>query len=425
MPSLLKHTLAGVVPNPKTPSQSEKKGVLGALVQRGWMISRSAVEGFIDNNDLLWASALTYTVSLSIVPVLALAFSALKGFGYAERLRPMIEHYVALGSTTTADQLMHYINNVNAAALGSVGGAFLLVTVISTMGTIEQAFNTIFQVPSSRSYIRRFADYLSVLFTVPILLVAALATTTLFSIKILNMPLLGTLTPYLLVWAGLFFLFVFFPYTKVGYGAALFGSFVTALVFQIAQWGYIHFQVGTSHYHAIYGALATIPIFLVWTYLAWSIVLFGAELTAAADRSIAEFLVEPRSPDFPRAAALHLMLRLAEYQVSGGEPVNVEQLALELRSSLDSVQQIVKGLADAGLVVEADAEKTLGERRVYLCRSAGAISLASVVEFGVPTNGQGVVDPRIRKILDIMDHSHQEALSRITLEDLLSKPAAE
>src|SRR5689334_7442423 len=103
-------------------------------------VVRVAVVNFIDNDDLLWASALTYTVTLSIVPILALAFSVLTGLGLTARLRPMIERYLALGSKQTADALMSLVGHVNAATLGSVGGVALLITVLSTLGTIESAF---------------------------------------------------------------------------------------------------------------------------------------------------------------------------------------------------------------------------------------------------------------------------------------------
>src|SRR5208337_1416413 len=123
------------------------------------------------------------------------------------------------GLGPSSSQLMGYVENVNAAALGSAGGAFLLITVISTMGTVEQALNTI----------------LSVLFTVPFLIVAALGVTAVFSVRISHFPFITQLLPYLFVWAGFFFLFIFFPYTKVKYVPALIGSFVTAVLFQLAQ----------------------------------------------------------------------------------------------------------------------------------------------------------------------------------------------
>src|SRR5579862_7051647 len=144
-------------------------------------VLRLAIVNFINNNDLLWASALTYTVTLAIVPILALVFSVLKGLGGTERLQPLIERYLALGSQTAAANLMQMVGNVNAATLGSLGGAALLLTVISTLGTIESAFNSIWQVPAGRSYLRKFTDYLSVVFTIPLLVVAAATLTASFS----------------------------------------------------------------------------------------------------------------------------------------------------------------------------------------------------------------------------------------------------
>jgi membrane protein len=143
------------------------------------------VRSFIANDEFLWASALTYTTALSIVPILALAFSVLKGFGYSDQLQPLIERYLALGSPEITRQLMSFINNVNAAALGSAGGAFLLATVITTLGTVERAFNSIFRVPESRSYVRKFTDYISVLLTVPLFIVAGIALTAFLSVRVI------------------------------------------------------------------------------------------------------------------------------------------------------------------------------------------------------------------------------------------------
>ncbi len=399
--------------------ESESKHSPRAFLLRGWLLFDGAFEGFIRNNDLLRAAALTYTVALSIVPILALAFSAVKALGYSARLTPLIERYVALGSRETAEHLMGYVGNVNAAALGSVGGAFLLVTVISTMSNVEQALNVIFQVPRSRGYFRQFADYLSVLVTVPLLMVAGLAVTTMRSVQVERMPVLGTLTPYLFAWGGLFFLFVFFPYTKVRYGAAAFGSLITAILFQIAQWGYVHFQVGAAKYHAIYGALASVPIFLVWVYIAWSIVLFGAELTAAADRGPASFLMRRGAPLPPQETALYTMVRLAEYQADGGKPHSVESLARELGTDSESIEPIVKRFVDAGLVVEAGPEGPPRTRRIVLCRAADRIGLDRIVECAAPAESASCPDPQIRKVLDLARDSERAVLSKMTLKDLL------
>ena len=162
--------------------QRSHAGQSGRLSPSGSrQILRIAIVNFVNNNDLLWASALTYTMTLSIVPILALVFSVLKGLGGTERISPLIERYLALGNSETAGDIMHLVGNVNAATLSSVGGAALLITVISTLGTIENAFNTIWQVPAGRNYLRKFTDYMSVVFTLPLILVAALTLTASFS----------------------------------------------------------------------------------------------------------------------------------------------------------------------------------------------------------------------------------------------------
>lgn len=345
---------------------------------RVWHILNHAVEGFIYNNDLLRASALTFTVALSIVPILALAFSAVKGFGGAERLRPLIEQYMGLGSSSS--QIMSYVENVNAAALGSAGGAFLLITVISTMGTVEQALNTIFNVPQSRSYLRKFSDYLSVLFTVPLLIVAALSLTAIFSVRISQFPFVTQLLPYLFVWAGFFFLFVFFPYTKVKYGPALIGSFVTAVLFQLAQWGYVRFQVGVANYRAIYGAMATLPIFLVWIYIAWAVILFGAELTAAVQRGDLPPMLGPMSPDFLYSATMHILVRLADRAFHAGDDVTPWTLARELYVAEAAIQPILDGLKAGGFVIEADSSTGSLNQGLFLARQASTIVLADAMK---------------------------------------------
>ncbi len=392
-----------------------------ATALRVWHVLNHAVEGFIYNNDLLRASALTFTVALSIVPILALAFSAVKGFGGSERLRPLVEQYMGLGSSSS--QIMSYVENVNAAALGSAGGAFLLITVISTMGTVEQALNTIFNVPQSRSYLRKFSDYLSVLFTVPLLIVAALSVTAIFSVRISQFPFVTELLPYLFVWAGFFFLFVFFPYTKVKYVPALIGSFVTAVLFQLAQWGYVRFQVGVANYRAIYGAMATLPIFLVWIYIAWAVILFGAELTAAVQRGDLPPTLGPMSPDFLYSATMHILVRLADRAYHAGDDVTPWTLARELYVAEAAIQPILDGLKAGGFVIEADSSTGSLNQGLFLARQASTIVLADAIKSVDFDQGASDGDPRIDRVLAKLSAVRTDLLKTITLEDIRSPEA--
>jgi membrane protein len=388
---------------------------------RVWHILNHAVEAFINNNDLLRASALTFTVALSIVPILALAFSAVKGFGGAEKLRPLVEQYLGLGSSSS--QLMGYVENVNAAALGSAGGAFLLLTVISTMGTVEQALNTIFHVPQSRSYFRKFSDYLSVLFTVPFLIVAALGFTAVFSVRISEFPFVTELLPYLFVWAGFFFLYIFFPYTKVRYGPAAIGSFVTAVLFQLAQWGYVRFQVGVANYRAIYGAMATLPIFLVWIYIAWSLILFGAELTASIQRGDIPPVLGPTSPNFLYSATMHILIRLADRAYHGGDDITLWTLSHELFVPEATIKPIVDGLKEAGFIIEADPNSGSLNQGLFLARDPSRIELAEAIKSVDFDRGAHDADPRVDLVLTKIDAVRDSFLKTITLQDIRSPEA--
>ncbi len=410
-------TSSSLIPSADLAPKAESNSPGRRVALRAWRVVNRAIEGFIGNDDLLRASALTFTVALSIVPILALAFSAVKGFGGAERLRPLVERYLALGGSG-ASQLMTYIENVNAAALGSAGGAFLLITVISTMGTVEQALNTIFNVPQSRSYFRKFSDYLSVLFTVPFLIVAALGFTAVFSVRISHFPLVTHLAPYLFVWAGFFFLYVFFPYTNVRYRPALIGSFVAAVLFQIAQWGYVGFQVGVANYHAIYGALASVPIFLVWIYVAWAIVLFGAELTASIQRGDLPVSLDPLSPDFQFATTMHILLRLAERAAQGGITVTSFTLARELSVPEATLKPILTGLIQGGYMIEAEANSL--NQGLFLVREPAMIVLADVIDAVTAVQLGAESDRRIDNVIQKMHAARSQVLRAITLDQLRS-----
>jgi len=99
-----------------------------------------------------------------------------------------------------------------------------------------------------------------------------------------NLAGAGWISSSLAVWAGFFFLYVFFPNRRVRFEAAAVGSLVASILLQFAQWAFIYFQYGINSYAAIYGALASIPVLLTWIYMTWVIVLLGAEVTAAFER---------------------------------------------------------------------------------------------------------------------------------------------
>jgi membrane protein len=385
---------------------------------------RMSILGFSRNNDMLWASALTYTSSLALVPILALAFSVLAGLGGADRIRPLIERYLAVNSPEITDTLMGFVSNTSAKALGEVGGAVLLVTVIMTLGTIEQAFNSIFNVARGRTWLRKFSDYLSVIFTVPLLMVAAVAARTYLLRVLPHVPGAAWGVSTLMIWSGFAFFYVFFPNTWVRLGAAAMGALVASILLQAGQWAYVYFQIGAVRFHAIYGTMAAVPILLTWIYIAWIIVLYGAELTAAIQGIEPTFDIDHRAPSFVRIAALLTVFRAGERMLArpGARPCTVHGLAGELGVSETALRPIVEHLKHGGIVIESAESPSFFDRtrELFLARDSSTITIAEVLGCLNSASATPRGDQRIAAILDGLTAAEREMLGGLTVLDLVS-----
>lgn len=251
------------------------------------------IRDFNRDNCMLRASALTYATLLSIVPLLAFAFAILKGLGVQNQIEPILIDNLAVGSEAAVTRIIEYINNTNVAKLGTVGLGMLLLTILALLSNIEKSFNSIFGVGETRSLMRRFADYFSVLAFGPLLLVVAVSMTATiqnldFVQSLQEKQYLGDLIsfafkilPYVAMWIAFSFLYIFMPNIRVRLPAALIGGVIGGTLWQLGQIGYVLFQVGVARYNAIYGTMAALPIFMVWIYFSWLVVLFGLEITSS------------------------------------------------------------------------------------------------------------------------------------------------
>ncbi|HKV55706.1 MAG TPA: YhjD/YihY/BrkB family envelope integrity protein [Candidatus Binataceae bacterium] len=394
---------------------------LNRLTQRGPVgILRAAIAGYSRHNDTLWASALTYTLSLSLIPILAVALSAVKGLIGIDRVKPLIEHYLAVNSPQITDEMLQFVGNINAATLGAVGGATLLVTVVLTIGTIEQALNTIFNVAQGRTWLRKFTDYLSITFTLPVLIAAAMAVKDGLHTSVPQVPGLGWLVATIPIWAGFSFLYLFFPNTRVRWDCAALGGLVAAILLEIGQWAYLKFQVGAGRYQAIYGALAAVPILLTWIYIAWSIVLAGAELTAAAQGTESAFSLDYHSPDFVRTALLLTVFRAGERAQAPKAPIcSIDRLAAELGAPKAILRPILDRLAAEGIILEADKAASPAHQGIFLARDSSELTLAEVFAAFERPADDSLGDQRIDSVLRGIAASQHEALGAITVKDLV------
>ena len=259
-----------------------------------------AARGFASDACSLRASALTFYTIMSIVPVVAMGFGIAKGFGMEKVMKEQItkgfegHEEIATNLIKFADDLL---KNTQGGLVAGVGIAVLLWTVIKVLGNIEKSFNHIWGVERSRSLIRKFTDYLSMMLICPILLIMSNSITVVLQTHVntivgkLDGAGLGIITPVifvlmnlvpLLLVASVFGLvYIFMPNTKVNVKSGIFAGIVAGALFQIMLMILVGFQVGVTNYSKVYGSFAALPLFLVTLQLSWLVVLFGAELSFA------------------------------------------------------------------------------------------------------------------------------------------------
>lgn len=344
--------------------------------------------GFLTDRCLLRASALSYSSLLSLVPLLAVAFSVLTHFGAHKALQ---ERFIPQMTPGPAQEILghatNFAKNVNVATLGSLGMAALFLTAIVVLGNVEHAFNDVWGVKRGRSPFRKFTDYLSVLIVGPLL--AALALTFTASLQsnyvIEALGLTGVinwlldLVPYFFLWLLLTLVYAFLPNTKVRFRAALAGGVVAGTLWQIAQWGYVKFQVGLVNYERIYASFASFPVFLAWVYVCWVIILFGAEISFAC-QNVQTYRLERHASSASFAAketlALRTTIAISSAFHSGERIPSAEELSTSWSVSVRLLNEVLAQLEARGLLSRMSGD-TL---RYQPAKVLGKISVNDVLE---------------------------------------------
>jgi len=238
------------------------------------------------------ASSLTYTTVLSLVPMLAVVLSLFTAFPLFAEFRYALENFFSTNvmPEVVSDTVMSYLNEFAAKASGltTIGALFLVVTSVMLFRTIDDAFNDIWQVETRRPLRQRILVYWALLSLGPILVGASLWAVSMLAREsmglIRDLPAIGTFTlsiiPLLLTGCGYSALFFTVPNRPVRWRDALIGGFSTALVLETLRVGIAYYLTRFPSYTIIYGAFATIPIFLLWVYLSWLVILLGATITA-------------------------------------------------------------------------------------------------------------------------------------------------
>lgn len=332
------------------------------------------------------AGSLTFTTTLALVPLLAVALSLLTAFPLFSELRATIEKSVLVtwlpGQYGTV--ILRYLNEFvrMAGRLTIYGLSFLLVTAMLMVLTVDQVVNDIFQVRARRPLIQRLLVYWALLTLGPLVLAASIsASSYLLSVSqgwVRQVPVaVRTVLDYLpVVLSGLALaaLYVVVPARKVAWGDALVGGFVAALSSELMK-SLMGWYIRGGTVTTIYGAFAALPLFLLWIYLSWFVLLFGAAITATLPRlRMTRFADEHRAGNrFITAVALLRLLLTARIEGREQGKLALEELSLAVRTYPEEVEGLMLELERLDYVARLD-----GQLRWVLTCDPAATTLQSL-----------------------------------------------
>jgi membrane protein len=388
----------------------------------------------------LRAMGLVYTTLLSLVPLLAVSFSVLKGFGVHNQVEPMLlnllEPLGAQGVEIT-DKIIGFVDNVNVKVLGSLSLVFLFYTVISLLTKIEQAMNHTWRIRGYRSIIQRVTEYISIIMIGPVLIFAAIGLTASISSSTVAgalaamegygtlLWLISMITSFLLVVGAITFIYMVVPNEKVKLKSAVTGAVVAALLWRLTGWIFKSFIAGSTNYSAIYSGFAMLLVFMIWLYLSWLILLVGATIAfyhQHPERTSSRQQVIRLSSRLREKIALLVMLRIAQSFYYNSDRLNLNKLGKKLDIATEALSLVISPLIERGLIAES-----CDKNRVYLpARSLENIRIKEIWDAvrcareSAHLNPDNVAsDQAVDSILDNINESIDHTLQDITLLDLV------
>jgi membrane protein len=336
-----------------------------AAITRDWLVGEINVR----------AMSLAYTTLLSLVPLMVFSFSILKALGARGDLRYLLHQFfrpMGSASNELTESVLQFVTNMRADVLGTLGLAFLVYTVITTIQKVEASFNFVWRVERPRSFTRRFIEYLSVMVIGPILLAVSIglmgsashsplaqwlnATAPLAWIT----GLAGQLVPYFLVTVVFTFMYSFIPNTRVQFRAALIGGVTAGIIWALVGQVFTSVILYSSHMMAVYTGFAYVLTTLIWVYLSWLILLIGAQLAFYVQ--CPQYLRHGQEPvdltgSARESAGLSVMVLIARDYSSGKRYWTGNRLAVELDIPSTALAPVLSCLERGGLIVATEKEQ--------------------------------------------------------------------
>lgn len=323
------------------------------------------IRRFMRDNGLRHASTLAYTTLLSIVPLMTVAFSVLAAFPVFEPIIGRIHQLIFSNLVPTSGEMVQgYIERFSskAAGLTGVGIIGLLASALLMMSSVDKALNEIWQVRQQRRMLHGFMIYWTLLTLGPLLIGASLIITSYveslqaFSTieKTLPRQMLFNFISLLSEFMAFFFMYAAVPNRRVSMRHAALGALLVSLLFETAKLAFAWYVTSFPTYEAIYGALAALPLFLIWLYLSWALVLLGAVFTRALGDFRSDRLGALSAPRMRLVLAVRLIGHLWHAQRQG-QAISRKGLVLsEPQAGDEAVSICLDTLERANVVVRID-----------------------------------------------------------------------
>jgi membrane protein len=380
----------------------------GSRLARDLRLGLSAVRtalGALEGESVrLRAMALTYISLFALVPALVVAFSVVQAFTGMERTAARVSEFLfenlAVGARATIEPyLQRFVHNAHLTSAGLVGGAFLVWSAVSLFSNVDRAVNDIWGIRRRRRLRSQVVIYWVGLTLGPLLLAASvmIGHSTRTYLAGTGLDVLAKVASLLLTCAFFTVLYVIVPDTKVRLGPASAGGLVAGIAWELAKWGYTFAVAKFFRYHAIYGSVAAVPIFLLWLFVSWTILLFGARLAFVLQyaSAILRGAAHAASKTGREILAGQVMLAIARAYDRGARPPDAGEVADELGLHADDAAEALAALRQANLVVP------LAEGGLVPSRPVDRITLGDVrraLEGVEPPGGRGPVARIVRGV---------------------------
>ncbi len=392
--------------------------------------------GLLEHGTIIRSAALTFYTLMSLVPILAVVFAVVKGFGLADGLVQSL-YSLFPQSPELIDYVVAFAEKALARTQGGVVAVVALVmlfwAVIRVFGSIEKAFNNIWEVKVKRSLARQWSDYIAIVMIVPVLWIIAGAVGG-YAREWLGFGdgwgyrLLSRSVSLLVIWVMFVFSYMVIPNARVRFTSALTAGIVAGTAFALFQWGYFYVQRWMTSYNAIYGSFAALPLFLIWMQTSWEILLFGGELSFAY-QNIARFGEERESLrisyDQRRKVLLAVMLAIVERFRDKGGAMPVEDIRQQLDLPTRIVNDVLYQLVQAGQLIAVPLGDNERDMAFVPAHDIGSLTVCGVLE-SVERTGEIVfvmdATPQLTRVdqeLERLKSAVRQTQGRVRLVDLL------